>query len=168
MSEYNIRNNANYSVQDLYSKQLPLSQGIEFEYERYTNCCFMEIYLSYNAIEVIMMRGNEDGTDRNHTLIHLWNVRNEDFVNDFNRTCNILLDKIGVMNAEDRNDFMTQFQTFDRKQHPNLRRGRKHITQGKFNKTQQIEILLNDPIRCNVLKNQTILLDYEWMHSAFC
>eukprot|EP01083_Nonionella_stella_P095091 266890_1 len=174
VNEYQIANGHTYSVETLYKKRLNLVQGIEFEYQRYVKCCFDEIYSSYDTIKGMMYNARNgieiNGLKWNDTLLHLWNFKTEDFAYNYNKSCEILLNKIGVLDDEDRREFMNRFQKFDINSVENIKAAakKKHVTKGKFNKTEQIEILLGDINRCVVLKKQTKLLDYQWTYDHFC
>ena len=162
----------NITLQQLYSFS-DLNVGIAFEYERYSYCCFDEIYGSYHEIERLMM--NETYMEHkkyNESLMHLYNFRTEDFVQDYNGTVGILLDKIGIIWEKERIDFIDRFQEYDvhnpKAYTMKQKKKRHHITDGKFNKTLQREILLRDKERCAMLKKQTEMLDYNWTFKQFC
>ena len=162
----------NVTLQTLYTFS-DLNVGIAFEYERYLYCCFDEIHDSYHEIDRLMMdKALMDETGYNESLMHLYNFRTEDFVEDYNGTVGILLDKIGVIWKEERIDFIDKFQEYDinnpKSYTKREKKNRIHITDGKFNKTGQREILLRDNERCVVLKKQTELLNYSWAFKQFC
>ena len=47
-------------------------------------------------------------------------------------------------------------------------RNSKHVTSGKYNKSLQIDLLLNYKNVCKYIKNMTIKLDYKWRYNLYC
>ena len=92
----------------------------------------------------------------------------EDFEQDFNKTMGDVLTNLGM----DQNGYMYKF-LLNKLQEDNVykkgRRRRSHITRGKFNKSQQVEVLLKDSYsRCSRLKELTANLDYDWKYKQYC
>ena len=159
----------NVSIQALYKNILTADKGIHFEYLRYTHCCFNEIYSSYNRINDLL--------NFNHSIFEYWDVsqthfhnfRVEQFADNFNVTCQYLMDKIGIFKHEDREKLLAKFKKYDlSSMSANKIAKSTHITKGKYDKSTQIKLLLTDIDKCNDLKDKTKLLGYQWNFDEFC
>merc|ERR1712129_99665 len=110
--------------------------------------------------------------------------RLENFIIDFNRSCNEYLDVMGIVEEKDRAHFMNGFQrwSFDTSNERKLKRA-KHVTTGHYDKQKAIQQLLFENIslngtgkgildsglqRCQLLKNSTTMLDYTWLYENIC
>ena len=80
----------------------------------------------------------------------------------------LFLDKMGIFDKKHRKNLLDQMMEHDisNSKRPNAKNN--HVTQGSYNKTLQIELLLEDSERCDKLKKQTHDLNYKWMHSDKC
>ena len=137
-----------------------ISIGIEIEYYRYIECVFNEIYKSYNLIEQMISKYGDNN------YVHLKNIRMEDLLTNFNQTMLSILDTMGIIDNIDRNNVMELLQPFDIK---NMNfKSEQHITKGTYDKDEQINILLSDINRCQLLRNITINLNYNWLHVTYC
>ena len=98
--------------------------------------------------------------------VHLRNIRMEYLLTNFNQTLLSMLDIIGMIDNIDRNNVMELLQAFDIN-NMNLKL-EQHITKGTYDKDEQINILLSDINRCQLLRNMTINLNYNWPHVTYC
>eukprot|EP01083_Nonionella_stella_P271047 918146_1 len=138
-----LGHSTNVSVETLYRDVLSTSQGIYFEYLRYSHCCFPEIYSSYSRIIDLQNRNHDVFNDYDYNLMHFDNLRSEGFGFEFNKSCYHLMDKLGIIEEKDRKSLMEQLLEFDLSTYSkeSLRK-KMHITKGKFNKEEQVRILL--------------------------
>eukprot|EP01083_Nonionella_stella_P107800 312692_1 len=175
---------SNVTIQDLYTDILSEHQGIYYEFMRYSECCWWEIYSSYETMNKIMDGDMDILEGKDTDLIHAKQFRLENFFVDFNRSCNEYLDVMGILDDVDRNTLMNKFQrwkydTKDKEKVEGYMR-HKHVTVGQFDKKSQIELLLQIDVntstywlesardRCILLKEKTILLGYQWQFDGLC
>ena len=181
----------NVSVEILYNEILSEQQGIYFEFMRYSMCCWYEIWSSYEMMDdIINMNDNVAwiGEDYDWDVMHAKQFRLENFIIDFNKTCNEYLDVFGILEMEHRNNLMNRFQAWqydgnDKKKMKKFAKA-KHVTMGSYDKQKQIEYLLQIDLelkseiagmkltsanaRCNLLKQRTELLRYQWQYDNLC
>ena len=159
---------SNVSIQRLYKDILTTKMGINFEYLRYTHCCFDEIYSSYNRINDLL--------NFNHSIFDYWDTNNmhfhtfrvEQFAHEFDETCQSLMDKLGILGTKDRHNLLKKLHKYDLHSMSSKRiRRSKHITKGKYDKKAQLKLLLTDVNQCDDLKHKTELLGYQWQFD-FC
>ncbi len=152
--------NKTMSIQQIYLA-LDIHIGIYFEYERYIKCEYnYDIYPSYIGIKELKYH-------KYNEYIHGYNIKLEHFKTDYSASCDHLLNLMGIQNKKDKH-LLTQRLELSNSDH-RIRSQREHFTDGTFNKTKQIEILLNHNInQCLYLKNITVLLDYQWKYSEYC
>ena len=184
--------NTNVSIEILYNEILSEHQGIYFEFMRYSMCCWYEIYDSYQHMtKIINMDKNVSwiGDKYDWDWIHAKQFRLENFIIDFNRTCNEFLDVFGIIESEHRNNLLDKFQAwrYDEKDKNKMKKfsKAKHVTMGSYDKQQQIEYLLQMDLnldnvnmkqmqlisaseRCNLLRQRTELLHYQWQYDELC
>lgn len=104
---------SNILIQKLYTEILTVSQGIEFEFERFHQCCFDEIYSSFARIEELKRNGISGyGSNRFHWN-HFENLKLEDFAIDFESACNHLMDTLGILDKNDREVSLGEMKRFD-------------------------------------------------------
>eukprot|EP01083_Nonionella_stella_P036247 98918_1 len=134
-----------------------MSIGIELELNLYSLCVFPRVNESYHLI----------ASEMNHLYSNFAfrNFRLEEFETNFNATAEILFDIEGIRKTEDRKELLDLLQThnvYDGTPHNG------HVTQGTYDKQLQIQVLLSDNLRCHTLKEQTLLLGYQWEYSIYC
>ena len=152
---YNITNNKTiyeiYNILNDNNKQY----GLYVEYQRYINCEFPDIISVYNRINEI--------NNNNNKYIHAKNFRLENFKHYYKQTCYQVMDVLGIKNESDRANL---YETM--KKSGNIKKN-SHATQGSYNKTEQIYLLLTKDIKqCLHIKNMTIALNYLWQYTQFC
>lgn len=148
----------NEKILNIYNT-MNLSIGIEIEYYRYIKCVFDEIYQSYYLIEQSISKYEDNN------YIHLKNIKMEDLMSNFNQTGLSILDNLGIIHEIDRNNIINLLQQFDIKQtNTNIT----HITQGSYDKVEQINVLLSNIDRCQLLRNMTIKFNYHWIYNQYC
>eukprot|EP01084_Bolivina_argentea_P010208 19011_1 len=153
----------NNSLQKIYN-MYDISVGIEIEYYRYSFCEWNEIYRSYQEIKQKMMLLKYNTND----YIHIRNMRLEQFYSEYNGTIQIVLNGLGILQFEHRNNLLNILQKFNVKNVKYNVKGDGHITKGRYNKTMQVNILLRDITRCVILKRKTELLGYLWTYHMYC
>ena len=137
-----------------------LSFGIGVELQRYTKCEFKGIYSAYDYVK----NGLRNGINN----INAHSFRLEEFEANWTETVNVLLDLIGVFEDENRRKLMksiNMYNIYDTKARDGVKH---HITAGTYDKAKEIRALLGDTDRCNLLKEQTISLDYDWKYLSYC
>eukprot|EP01083_Nonionella_stella_P096065 269891_1 len=142
----------NSTLKDIYNNH-NVSFGIDLEYHRYNHCEYVRIHGSYRMMQYTL---------KEH--MHLHTFRLEDLRRDFKQSMQRLLNSMLIFDAHDREMLMSRFLRAGNEQKKNKR----HVTQGTYNRTQQIDILLRNLERCNMLKQQTVSLDYQWRFQEYC
>lgn len=153
----NKTNILNDTIANLYNKY-NTSFGLNLEYNRYLACEYDEIYGSYKLLNDLQQKKNKN--------IITKNVKLEDFMSDDTYNDNLktmIFDTLGITNE---NDILSLTKTLLREKIYNS--NRTHTTSGKYDKQQQIHILLSNIHRCNKLKEITILFDYQWKYQQYC
>eukprot|EP01083_Nonionella_stella_P041426 112330_1 len=151
------------SLQNIY-QTMNLSIGLQIEYYRYMLCELGQINNSYHAI-LTHKHNLQYGND-----VRFENIRLEQFEDNFNSTMQMILDMVGIHSVKHTNNIMNAvnvFNIYDKSDKKRIKQLR-HVTVGRYNKTQQINVLLSDNNRCNALKRATISLDYAWKYDMYC
>eukprot|EP01084_Bolivina_argentea_P221205 374709_1 len=166
----------NISLFTLYNEILTTELGIYVEYYAYIEFLWNEIYPSYRRLNYLQKYYD---FNYDYNLFHVKQFRLEDFKINFNKTCNEYMDVMGVLQNEDRQYLMKGFQAFS--MNNPKRRAKKHLTIGTYNKTKQLQILLELNVsnvmsyhfqtsqqRCLILKEKTEILGYKWNFKHVC
>merc|ERR1719295_16799 len=129
-------------------QRMNLTEGIRFEFNRFV---FWSGYGDVDEIVASYQFINEHRLLAMNRNIYLQNLKLEDFREDFNGTMRQILIDLGV-------DEGVMEEEIDKAQTDNMasQHNKDHITEGTFNKSEQIDILLNDKKRCNMLKHWTV------------
>ena len=155
MEEY--PNLVNKSLQDIYNLMDDI--GIIIEYIRYKICEYKDICDIYQYMEYKLIP--KYAANENMQFV---NMRLENFKTSFNQTLKLMFDYLGVIDRKDRSNLFDGLQILDF----NRIKDDKHVTDGKYNKSAQIKLLLNDTTRCETLKKFTLSLDYLWKYQTYC
>ena len=148
------------SLQHIYAA-VPLSLGLDIEYQRFMLCAFPHMLESYSFVENIDRRIKP--SESKYT--HVRNLRLESFERDFNATMQVILSMFGVLNARHRASLLNALQAF------NVYEGHKAqrvVTSGSYDKQRQVAVLLADVQRCAGVKRAAALLDYQWTWTDYC
>ena len=145
--------------------------GIDCEYEIFQHCYYMDLFQSFAELQRVALR------EKDNPRYHMSNFRLEDFNGPgYAEMSGIFLDKMGVAKHNGRSDAANEDIEWHRKElmeemsKHDLANSKKnsHATQGTYNKTLQIDILLKDPVRCRTLKKQGLDMNYEWKYPEKC
>ena len=137
--------------------------GLWVELERYSNCGFKNIVGAFEYMHAALDKAEN---------IDAHSFRFEDFKANWTGTVDVLLDLIGIF-GEDRQSLaalLDKVNIWDAEwaRHKSTKHMRKHITAGTFDKAAQTEVLLGNEHRCQMLKKQTLSLDYNWKYALYC
>lgn len=80
----------------------------------------------------------------------------------------LFLDKMGIFHRKHRRALLRRILEYDMSNGKRIHTKKAHATQGTYNKTQQMDILLDDPERCKILKRQGLDMNYAWRHRDKC
>ena len=142
--------------------------GLFWEFIRYFNCEWSYQYLMkeignkyFNIYMPFDLRSFEKDQrfDKNvNEIMDVWNIID-------NKENNDILKKAGIINmniTDERNDLYQRLRIEKYARHG-------HGTKGKFDKDKSIELLLslNESV-CQLIKNMTVLLNFEWKHQSYC
>eukprot|EP01084_Bolivina_argentea_P197165 337912_1 len=158
MNKVLVNKYENLTLKHIYN-EYNMSIGLAIEYQRYIECEYSRIYGSYN-----MMEYNLKQKYKNYFGVHINVFRLEDVQTHFNETMETLLDALFIRIDADKKHLLNILQRFQ----INNNSHNDHVTQGTYNKQQQIYTLLSNEDRCNILKEKTILLDYKWIYHEYC
>ena len=142
--------------------------GLFWELVRYYNCEWSYQYLmrrigdkyfdNYLALDLHSFEGDASFDRNMNQIMDAWNIIDNEKNND-------ILVRAGVVNmniSDETNDLFERLriERFVRKH---------HYTKGRFDKKKAIELLLtlNESV-CELIKNMTTLLHFEWKHETFC
>eukprot|EP01084_Bolivina_argentea_P131480 232069_1 len=148
-----------YSLQVLWTKHLSIEYGLIGAWLLYKYIFHPHILSSYQSVNYY---GN---IEKHNNYLHYANFKlDSDFGVNFTQTCEIYLDKLGIINSYHRSELLNRFQKHD----ISKRKVTIHATNGSYNKTLQYELLLKSPMRCRELKDMTAKLDYKWRFPGKC
>eukprot|EP01084_Bolivina_argentea_P103377 185175_1 len=164
-NKLNISNNT--CTFQILLKNMDLNNALQLEYYKYLFWSgygrFNDIFFSYQYIKTNQQNLSKFG-------IYMQNVRMEDFMQNFNKSCLKLLEFLKIKNEKQQIELLEMAQSEnlkDMKKHMHSST-LKHVTSGTYNKSKQIHVLLSSYKRCINLKNFTLLLDYMWIYSDYC
>ena len=149
----------NLTIYNMYH-QYNLSIGLHLEYHRYLACEYNNIYNSYKRLKELSSIDDSNIITKNFKL--------EDFMDTYKRyesEIRDIVETIGINDTMDMNELIDIFRRD--KIHKNPKKNN-HITSGKYDKQQQINIILSNTDRCYTLRNLTMMLDYKWEYSQYC
>lgn len=164
------------SISDLYQNHLNISYGLYIEYLRLLKCNeFGELYSSFRIVKDI--NDNINVINTNYTYF-THNLRLENFMHSslsFDKSCEIILNKLGIFNEQDRNILMNRFISNDlNRWNAQKINNNQHITNKGYKQENQVKqqaidkLLSMNILLCKYLKNLTLNLDYEWEYHHQC
>lgn len=157
-----------YSVQSVLREVFNLSMGLTYEYTRFFCFDAWDIMDAYHALKHLNITNVTK--DRDEELI-VKQVRMEQFHSHFNKTAYSVLNAMRIVH-QDRQMLMNEFVKYNIHDNTTVdsdhRLIARHITQGHYDKDQQIDVLLGNNDRCMNIKNMTYFLDMKWKYSDYC
>jgi len=162
-----------YTIRRVLERHFSLSDGLQYEFERF-RCLEMSIMRDiYRHIEQHAVTVVDSPMSSEPITVVAANINMKDFETDFEATTQRVFGLLGIRNRTEQAMLRKRFEghTTGRakggRKVPQKKRG--HVTAGKYDREQQIGILLGQNVtRCNVIKQWTLHLDLEWGHSTFC
>ena len=137
--------------------------GIIWEYERFVCLEGPEMLNGYLFVKHLIGLNDNNIFAENFSL--------EQFEIDFNRTCNKLLNILGIDREEEKRMLMDKLIKTDQnsiKFDSSKEFAQNHVTKRLYNKTAEVDILLDDNHRCLYLKNMTNMLRMNWTFDKYC
>ena len=135
-----------------------MSFGLYLEYNRYFSCQYNAVYGTYKLINNLQNKQNKNLVTQN--------IKLEDFMSDVSYDYNMETMILNTIGINGKNDILSLTKVLARKE--KNKNKNKHVTSGKYDKQKQIHALLSNIDRCNIIKNATFILDYQWNYALYC
>ena len=153
------RANCTYQVM---LNHLSLEDGLHMEFNkvRYWSGygCIAELVSSYRYVR--------EQSNSNWVAV---TYRLEDFESNYTLQLHDVLRRMGVDEHRDADlwDAVVR-QVSNQSNHADEQLYKEHVTRNTYNRSNEVRVLLTEPMRCAQLKNWTALLGYAWKHVAYC
>lgn len=155
----NTFEDVDFTIYNMYH-QYNLSIGLHLEYNRYFTCEYDDIYESYKKLNELSSIGDENIVAKNIELEKFMGSQKS-----YDIALRNILKTIGINHKNDMNHLMNKLAKTKINRAPKTSN---HVTDGKYNKTLQIKVLLSNIEHCHKLRNKTRTLGYEWEYMQYC
>eukprot|EP01083_Nonionella_stella_P071842 193236_1 len=161
-----------HSVQTFYNELVNEQMGLFWEFIRYFNCEWPQIYLMrriglqhfthYHRFNLDDFGSHSGFVDNMNVFVDILNVM------DSEQNRQILRHRNGTHIQRERSALLKLLQRHDlHKSESTKNRG--HVTAGEYDRNVSIAWLLSvDTTVCLILRNLTLWLDFDWYYAAYC